>query len=231
MNIPKVIYQTWKTKNLHPVIENIKQDIQKLNPTYKMELFDDDDMDTWIKMNWSKHVYDTYSKLHVGAAKADLWRYLILYKNGGVYLDMDSIINRPLDELIQIDDSAIISREGNEGYFMQWMLIFEKEHPILRATIDKCINNINNPNTKDVVFLTGPGVFTEAINEAYSKHTDRKLWYTNDNELNLITNRKDNRVRCRFFNISYEPFANWKHNQTHYLYQGYKYWRDEPIFK
>ena len=232
MNIPKVIYQTWKTKkNLHPVIVNVKQGIQNLNPNYKMELFDDDDMDTWIQTNCAENVYNAYNKLHVGAAKADLWRYLILYKNGGVYLDMDSVINRSLDELIQTDDSAIISREGNKGYFMQWMLIFEKHHPILKSTIEKCIYNINNPKTTDVVFLTGPGVFTEAINEEYLKHTDKNLWDTNDNELNEITNNKENRVRCRFFNIDFDTFAKWKHQHTHFLYQGHKYWRDEKIFK
>lgn len=231
MNIPKIIYQTWKTKHLHPQIEKIKQDIQNLNPTYKMELFDDDDMDRWIKTNCDKQTRQAYDKLYVGAAKADLWRYLILYQNGGIYLDMDSIIHKSLDELIQIDDSAIISREGNKGYFMQWMLIFEKRHPILKSTIDKCIYNINNPNTTDVVFLTGPGVFTEAINETYSKHTEKNLWDTNDDELNIITNDKNIDIHSRFFSTSYEPFAQWKHEHVHYLYNGYKYWRNEPIFK
>jgi mannosyltransferase OCH1-like enzyme len=231
MNIPKVIYQTWKTKNLHPVIENIKRDIQNINPSYKMELFDDDDMDMWIKNNCEASVCEAYNKLHVGAAKADLWRYLILYQNGGVYLDMDSIIYKSLDDLIQSDDSAIISREGTRGYFMQWMLVFEKGHPILKSTIDKCVYNINNPNTENVVHLTGPGVFTEAINETYSSHTTSNLWDTEDNELDLITNNKDNEVRSRFVGINYSPYADWKHAHVDYLYQGYKYWRDEQIFK
>jgi mannosyltransferase OCH1-like enzyme len=230
MNIPKVIYQTWKTKKLHPQLENIKQNIQNLNPNYKMELFDDDDMDRWIINNCDQQICEAYNKLFVGAAKADLWRYLILYKNGGLYLDIDSIIHKSLDELIQIDDSAIISREANVGYFMQWMLIFEKEHPILKLTIDKCIYNINNPNTTDVVFLTGPGVFTEAINETYSKYIEN-LWGTNDDELNIITNDKNNDIRCRFFNVSYDPFAQWKHDHTNYLYDGFNHWRYEPIFK
>jgi mannosyltransferase OCH1-like enzyme len=243
MNIPKVIYQTWKTKNLHPLIENIKQEIQNVNSNYKMELFDDDDMDAWIKNNCNESICEAYNKLHVGAAKADLWRYLILYQNGGVYLDMDSIIYKSLDELIQPDESAIISREGSRGYFMQWMLVFEKGHPILKSTIDKCVHNINNPNTTNIVYLTGPGVFTEAINEIYSSHTTNNLWDTEDDELNLITNNKDNKVRSRFLGISYSPradwkndrvdspYADWKHDRVDYLYQGYKYWRDERIFK
>lgn len=231
MNIPKVIYQTWKTKNVHPTIRRIQQSIQEQNPDYKMELFDDDDMDLWMKTNCDSNMFDAYNKLHVGAAKADLWRYLILYKNGGVYIDMDSTINGSLDELIQPDDSAIISREGNKGYFMQWMLVFEKNHPILKATIDKCVYNINNQNTTDVVHLTGPGVFTKAIYEAFSSHTGKDLWDMDDAELNSKTNQKDNIFRARFLNISYAPFGQWKHQHQHNLYQGNKYWREEPIYK
>ena len=71
--IPKVIYQTWKTKELHPVIKKIQQNIQRLNPDYKMEMFDDNDMDDWIISNCDADVIQAYNKLYVGAAKADLY--------------------------------------------------------------------------------------------------------------------------------------------------------------
>ena len=90
--IPKIVYQTWKTKNLHPVIGNIINNMKAMNKDYIFELFDDNDMDTWVKNNCESYIYDAYNKLYVGAAKADLWRYLILYKNGGIYLDIDSLI-------------------------------------------------------------------------------------------------------------------------------------------
>ena len=37
-----------------------------------------------------------YDSLNIGAAKADFWRYLILYKTGGIYIDVDSMIGRTL---------------------------------------------------------------------------------------------------------------------------------------
>ena len=42
--IPKIIYQTWKTKNLDVKLQNIRNEIQNLNPTYEMKLFDDNDI-------------------------------------------------------------------------------------------------------------------------------------------------------------------------------------------
>ena len=51
-----------------------------------------------------------------GAFKADLWRYSVLYAYGGVYLDDDSDIKTPLDEVIGIDDFLIMSEEGSNGF-------------------------------------------------------------------------------------------------------------------
>lgn len=33
--------------------------------------------------------------------KADIWRYLISYNNGGVYADMDSVCLKPLDDMLK----------------------------------------------------------------------------------------------------------------------------------
>lgn len=43
-------------------------------------------------------VYNLINPL-VGAAKADIWRYSVLYTYGGVYLDDDSDMKTPLDEV------------------------------------------------------------------------------------------------------------------------------------
>lgn len=140
--IPKVIYQTWKTKQLPETCAQIQENIRQLNPSYELVMYDDPDMDNFVQSNFDEHVFRCYSKLKVGAAKADFWRYCILYKNGGVYLDIDSEILQPLDDLIRDEDQCIITREGNPGIFNNWIMIFEKEHPILLQTIRHCCHNI-----------------------------------------------------------------------------------------
>ena len=127
MSIPKVIYQTWKHKNLCSNLIKIRENIQKLNPDYKIIIYDDNEIDEFIKSNFDEYIYDTYSKLNIGAARADFWRYCILYKYGGVYLDMDSEIIKSLDDLIDENDQAIITRESNKGYFNNWIMIFQKK--------------------------------------------------------------------------------------------------------
>ena len=235
MTIPKIIYQTWKTKNLHENCLKIKNDIQKLNPEYEMILYDDKEIDEFIKINFDEFIYNCYSQLNVGASKADFWRYCILYKNGGIYLDIDSNITKSLDHLIDENDQCIITREGNPGIFNNWIMIFEKEHPVLAQTIYNCCYNIMNKTSNDICYLTGPaGPFTDAINKImipfYGKNTH--LYFEKDDELNSILNNPKNKIRCRFYGIDMGEFASWKHQYIEDLYRNTVYWKNESkIFK
>ena len=233
MPIPKVIYQTWKTKQLHPNCLAIRDSIQALNPDYEMKLYDDADMDTFIKDNYNDTVYKCYKKLKVGASKADFWRYCILYKYGGVYLDMDATVVCSLDEIIKEHDQCIITREGNPGVFNNWIMMFEKVHPILRATIQNCCYNITRKTTMLISDLTGPsGPFTKAVNDTlgplYSK-TPIRLYFEKDDDLNGVLNNPEKPIRCRFYGTDMAPYAHWKHEHTKDLYQGSVPWQNEWI--
>lgn len=48
-----------------------------------------------------------------GAAKADLWRYAVLWTYGGAYVDDDSDIGVPFDKMIEPLDTLIVSYEKN----------------------------------------------------------------------------------------------------------------------
>ncbi len=234
--IPKIIFQTWKTKDLHPNIVKIRTRIQELNPTYKMMLFDDDDMERFIYDNFSDTVYSAYKRLVVGAAKADFWRYCVLYLVGGIYLDIDSEIVRPLDELIQECDQCIITREKHTGNFNNWFMIFEPNHPILKKAIEMCCWNIENYSSADtainVAQLTGPaGPFTCAINETlvplYKESVH--LWYETDAELNDVFNTETSPMRVRFYGYDMESFGIWKHEYAEDLYAEQPHWTKESI--
>jgi mannosyltransferase OCH1-like enzyme len=44
--------------------------------------------DHFIKSNFDENVYKAYSILPMAVMKADLWRYCVLYIEGGIYLDI-----------------------------------------------------------------------------------------------------------------------------------------------
>jgi len=55
-----------------------------------------------------------------------------------------------LDELIDENDQAIVTREHNKGCFNNWIMIFQKDHPILLETINNCCYNIINKTTDNI---------------------------------------------------------------------------------
>lgn len=46
-------------------------------------------------------------------SRVDIWRYCVLYAFGGVYLDDDAYIHSPFDQIIQANDTLVLSIESN----------------------------------------------------------------------------------------------------------------------
>jgi hypothetical protein len=86
--IPLDIYQTWKTTALPPKMKACVEDLKAKNPEFRHHLYDDTMCRAFIQNNFPTDVLDAFDTLIPGAFKADLWRYCILYKRGGIYLDI-----------------------------------------------------------------------------------------------------------------------------------------------
>lgn len=221
--IPKVIYQTWYTKSVPENIKNIIDNMMNINKDYQHKLFDDEEMYEYILNNFDDRTVKAFGMLRVGAAKADLWRYLILYKEGGIYLDIDSSIYGNLDNLITNNDSAIITRENNPNKFVQWCLMFEPNHPILKICIDKCVDNIINKRYNDILKLTGPDVYSESILE-YCKVLNTNPFWIKDDVINKLL--IDNNLKFRLYGFDYEKFCKFKNDFSNELYVKPD-WREE----
>ena len=225
--IEKNIFQSWYTKDLDPRLKEKIINFRRMNPLYKYYLYDDKEIDEFVNKYYEGEIADCYNKLNIIVAKVDFWRYLILYKYGGIYVDMDSSINKNLDKLIKENDQAIISVESHFNSYVQWGLIFSKEHIILKKTIDLIVENIkNNSYPNDIHRMTGPTVYTKAIN------------YVNKNIFNKIIDIKkikrgtditfgNNNISYRLYGIDYNDNLSYKHNLSNLLYVNKKHWRDE----
>ncbi|GAA5082748.1 hypothetical protein GCM10023210_00440 [Chryseobacterium ginsengisoli] len=173
MAVPKQIFQTFKTKNLPFITKLHIWNMKRKNPEYKYFFYDDHDIEKFITEEFPPEYIENYKKLTIGAAKADFFRYAILYKKGGIYLDVDSSITKPLKYLIKDNDEAIISAERHPNLFVQWGLIFNKNHPFLEKTLELMLDNIKThryPN--NIHATTGPTVFSEGIRQSLQENPD-----------------------------------------------------------
>jgi hypothetical protein len=96
-DIPKILFQTISDKSLIPpkVWKNIKQ----FAPDYEHRVLDDNECIAFLKANYPREVLDLFHAFKLGAFKADLVRYCILYKYGGVYLDIKTELIMPLKDI------------------------------------------------------------------------------------------------------------------------------------
>jgi mannosyltransferase OCH1-like enzyme len=200
--IPRVIHQTDEMpfEQLPAEYKRNLQDIAHRNPTYEHRYYDAQGRVAFIRSKYDEAMVQTYLSIDpaYGPARADLFRYLLVYEEGGVYFDMKSGPKAPLDEVIRDTDEYLLSNwcEGEcgranwdtilqtgFGEFQQWWLVARPKHPFLRAVIDRCVANIhayihdkgdNRTFGKlGVLTLTGPIAYTQSINPIVTHHVHR----------------------------------------------------------
>ena len=101
--IPKNIYRCYKD------LEGINKFVKVFNlteermPGYKQIYYTDELIDKYIKNNFSERIYKAYNSINpeYGAAKADFFRYLIIYKEGGIYMDIKTGPKKKIDNFFE----------------------------------------------------------------------------------------------------------------------------------
>jgi mannosyltransferase OCH1-like enzyme len=141
--IPLNIFQTWHTKNLPCAMKKTVENIISNNPAFKYYLYDDNDCRNFIKDNFSSDILNAYDKLIPGAYKADLWRYCILYKHGGIYLDIKyEIINGFKFINLTEKEHWVLDMDKNGIY--NALMVCQPGNNILLLAISRIVENVRN---------------------------------------------------------------------------------------
>ena len=90
--IPRLIWQT--THLAKTVVPDL---LGKHAVGYERKIYDDAASESFIASHFPRAL-QAFRALK-GAHRADLWRYCVLYIHGGVYLDIKTVLHRPLDQL------------------------------------------------------------------------------------------------------------------------------------
>lgn len=174
--------------------ENIKYSINELrqrNPSWEYRFYDEIIILEYIKNNYHKNTLELYLSIDetYSAARSDFFRYLVMYKEGGIYLDLKSSCIYPIDSILTDQDEFIICGWENEkgqiyegygknkhlkflkyGEYQQWNIIAKKHSPFLKSVIEEVsfrIQHYSPPKyhvgRKGVLNTTGPVPYSTAI--------------------------------------------------------------------
>lgn len=118
--IPKVIHYIWLGgKPLPKIAEKCIKSWKKYCPNYEIKRWDESNIDL-ESCSYAKEAYDAKKY----AFTADYFRFDILFKEGGIYLDIDVELLKPLDSFL--NDSAIMSFENDKAIAPGLILACEK---------------------------------------------------------------------------------------------------------
>jgi mannosyltransferase OCH1-like enzyme len=165
--VPLVIYQSWHSNQVPLKMQDTIYSLLKMNPEFDYYLYSDDKSREFIKENFDKEVVNAFDSLKPGAYKSDLWRCCILYKMGGIYLDIKYSSVVPLINVIRENPviftkdlnyncSTFLNFEVRTGIYNAFM-VSPPNNSIFKESIDEivisCKNKSYGNNAHDI---TGP---------------------------------------------------------------------------
>jgi len=200
--MPKIIFQTFKSRSVTDSFYNNFLSYIDNNPDYQYEFYDDKRMIDYVynydcsDFNFSSNeLIHAFDSIKIPAGKSDIWRYLVIYENGGVYVDFDTYCFRSLSHIIKSDDDIVVVRLGKSSnydskifwyhLFAQWILIYVPKCTVMKSMIEWTVKSVNSripiPGSLDCV-----------------------------NKLERFTG-------CCISNFVYSKILNLKHYQDHYI--------------
>jgi hypothetical protein len=149
--IPRIIHQTYfedLTKERFPQLVRLQNTWKAAGWEYRF--YSDDTAREYIGENYPERFVSVFDALLPGAYKADFFRYLVLFKEGGIYADIDVMLDANLDQFITPDLAFFVPIDSVGGYadqnFCLWngLIGSAPAHPILANAIEWMVNLVSS---------------------------------------------------------------------------------------
>ena len=206
VEFPKIIHQTWKTKNLNETQKKWQKTVLDNYPDYQYILWDDHDIDDFVKTHFPNY-YDIWNNLTPFIKKIDTVRYMWMYVMGGIYFDLDMIVIKNMENLLtdkagsafiptshsipnwsfdsDMASPAILASYPKNPIWLDMLaqIIKDKDRPVLKATgpvgLANLLREIHKREDNDkpnLIFLSEPRLGLGIKIPKYSKHINTGTW-------------------------------------------------------
>jgi len=177
VKIPKEIMQTWKSAVIPKHWAPSQKSIKTLMPTWSYTLMTDDDNLKFVETYFPDFVF-YFKGFEYPIQRADAIRYMWLYVKGGIYIDLDLELVKPLDDLFYEDKDLYVVKSSIMPNVYTNACIGAKSRLSLML---RCLDAMKSPYAYwhvgkhlKVVNSTGPNMFTQAIQDEVSSDLESK---------------------------------------------------------
>jgi hypothetical protein len=172
-SIPRILHQHFLAGEaaMPQAVRSVRDALRDANQSWEYSFWDAHRAEAFIRDTYGDAILSRYLRIRPEyyAARSDLLRYLTLYVQGGVYLDIKSTCDRPLDDAIRPDDKYLLlnyphmMKEARterfdgflksslpeiahltNGEYVQWVIVTVPGHPFLRAVIMRVLASIDD---------------------------------------------------------------------------------------
>ena len=112
IRIPKIIMQTWKDRHIPDNWKESPVSIAEHMPGWEYVLMTDEDNRKFVAEHFPDFL-PYYDSFPYAIQRADAIRACWLYVKGGIYMDLDFIVKKPLDPLFKSDNELYVVPSGN----------------------------------------------------------------------------------------------------------------------
>jgi hypothetical protein len=189
--LPKLIHFTVRDKGrLQPHQVLSMASWAHHNPGYSLLLFDDADIHNFM-ITYYPDLLPTFDALGSPVERADMWRYLVLCRLGGVYADSDVVAAKPVSSwaqdaglLVGIENVFKTPEEAKKRDYarqiqmVQWTIAARRGHPVVCSMGQYVINHVEqeadgeflDPDHDHAILeRTGPGIWSSSISDYLQK--------------------------------------------------------------
>jgi hypothetical protein len=137
--IPKIVFQTSRSRCITPRL-------YELTTRWRFEgwsyyFYDDDAIMRLLHEEFEDFPHLkllTQRCIDYGTIKADIWRYIVLWKYGGLYADLDSVPRNFTGDTIQPEDDSLFVVETYH-LLSQYFMSSSAKHPLMYYTIQRSL--------------------------------------------------------------------------------------------
>jgi len=172
--IPKLIHQTAKTADIPPQWQAYQQKLRSLHPDWTYRIWTDADNLAFVQKEYPGFL-PIYQKLPKNIMRVDVIRYLIMYKLGGLYMDLDYEMLKPFD----MTDHDIVLAWESDGEFgpgndrlCNSIFAAVPGHPFFKMAIDDLTAHPPLDPGVEILSATGPLFITRIYHQAVAAHID-----------------------------------------------------------
>lgn len=125
-------------------------------PEYRLEIFDDGECVDFL----NKHYGDAYGRkflsIRKGSHRADFFRYAYLYEKGGVYLDVKTILLKPLREIFRSPNLCYLVLSMIDKSIYNGIICTPPRNPYMMSLLKKMFHNnrLNDNLSENILFDT-----------------------------------------------------------------------------